>query len=93
MVELKALEEGLKPCRSLGLSKVYIEGDSQIVLNAIRNRVTPNCVLNSKLEEVLNLLDKFEDNRICHIFQEGNQIVDSLANRGEDGENLLVFRN
>ena len=36
LAELEALDRGLQLCSSLGLSKVVIEGDSQIVLNAVR---------------------------------------------------------
>ena len=92
LVELTTLEEGLKICQHFGLSKLVIEGDSQIVLNAIRNKSTPNWVLNSKLEEVIHLLDRFEDIRICHIYREGNKKADLLANKGVDGVNLLEFR-
>ena len=45
LAELTTLEEGLKTCHQLGLSKLIIEGDSQIFLNAIRNRSNPNWVL------------------------------------------------
>ena len=72
LAELRALEEGLKLCHHLSLTKIVIEGNSQIILNVIRNRVTPNWVLNSKLEEVISLIDRFEDIGICHIYQEGN---------------------
>ena len=68
--EGRTLEEGLKLCLQLGLSKIYIERDSQIVLNAIRNRKTPNWVLNSKLEEIIYFIDRFEDVRIFHIFSQ-----------------------
>ena len=61
LAELKALQEGIQICLNLSISKLITKGDSQIVLNAIRKRETPNWVLNSKLEEVLNLLDLFED--------------------------------
>ena len=80
LVELKALEEGLKICSDLGLSKIVIEGDSQIILNAIRKKTTPNWVLNSRLEWIILLLDHFEDIKIEHIYREGNGKADSLAN-------------
>ena len=85
LAELEALDLGLQLCISLGLSKVIIEGDSQIILNAVRKRVTPNWVLNSKLKEVLMHIDQIEEIQICHIFREGNQKADWLANKGVDG--------
>ena len=90
LVELEALDKGLHLCHDLGLTKVIIEGDSQIILNVIRKRVTPNWVLNSKLSEVLDLLDRFVDIQICHIFREGNQKADYLANKGADRANFQV---
>ena len=68
VAELEALEKGLKLCHKLGLSKIFIEGDSQVVLNAIRQKSTPNWVLNSKLREVLIEVEKFEDVHIGHIY-------------------------
>lgn len=86
LVELEALREGLQIFLDLVLSKIIIEGDSKIVLNAVRKRSMLNLVLNSKLEEVLNILDRFPDTQICHIFWEGNQKDDPLANKGTKGE-------
>ena len=92
LAKLEALEEGLKLCHQLGLSKLIIKGDSQIILNVIRNRATPNWVLNSKLEEVITLIDRFEEIMIFHIYREGNQKVDTLANKGVDGFKLMEIR-
>ena len=76
LVELEVLEAGLNLCLEVGITKVVIEGDSQIILNMIRKRSTPNWVINSRLEFFLNLIDRFEDYRICHIYREGNSIAD-----------------
>ena len=91
LAELEALFHGLQLCLRLNLPNVIIEGDSQIVLNAIRKCSTPNWVLNSQLEEVLVVLDRLEEYRICHIYREGNLIADNLANSGADGVNVLYF--
>ena len=92
MVEFLALEEGLHTCLQLGISKLIIEGDSQIVLNAIRTHSTPNWILKSRLQEVILPLDKFEELSFYHIFREGNSKTDSLANYGVDGFYLSKFR-
>ena len=91
IVELEALERGLQLCENLRLSKIIVEGDSQIILNAIRKKKTPNWVLNSKLQNVLMLLDKFEDIQISHIFREGNKKADVLANMSADGDSKLLY--
>ena len=92
LAEFTALEEGLQSCINLGISKLIIEGDSQIILNALRNRATPNWILNSRLLEVLSLLDKFEEIKFCHIYREGNSKADILANLGADGIEVSIFR-
>ena len=60
LAKLEALQEGLQNFLNLGISKLIIEEDSQIVFNAIRKKETPNWVLNSKVEKIPNLLDLFE---------------------------------
>ena len=89
LAEVTTLEEDLRICLQLGISKLIIEGDYQIVLNAIRNISTPNWILNLKLEEFIHWLNKFKDTRICHIYREGNSKVDSLANVGVDDANFV----
>ena len=91
VTELETLERGLQLCFKLGLSRIFIEGDSQVVLNAIRQKKTPNWVLNSKLQEVLILMENFEETFIGHIYREGNVMADGLANRGTDGDRSVVF--
>ena len=85
LAELKALHQGIKLCLQLNHTKVCIKGDSQIIINAIRKQTTPNQVLNSQLGVVLSLIDKLDEYRISHIYREGNQLADHLANLGVDG--------
>lgn len=81
IAEVEALESGLLLCMEVGVTKVVIEGNSQIILNAVRKCSTPNQVINSKLDGVLNLLNNFEDYQICHIYREGNYIVVVVVGR------------
>ena len=92
LVELEALKIGMLLCIEVGVSKVIIEGDSQIILNTIRKHSTPNWILNSRLGEVLDLLDSFEDSQIQHIYHEDNYKADHLANKGVDGDNKHLVR-
>lgn len=82
--------EGLQLGLDLGIEKLIIEGDSQIILNAIRKGNTPNWKINSKLEYALTLIDKFEETIIQHIYREGNKEVDILTNQGANGENFVI---
>ena len=91
MAELEAVKEGINLSIKLKIKKLMIEGDSQIIINALRKGVTPNWVLNSKLENIIKSLSVFEDIRFIHIFREGNKEADKLANLGTDGINTLHF--
>ena len=93
LAELEAVLEGIKLCIKLGLTKVIIEGDSQIVINALRKKSTPNWVLNSKLEEVLKIIEDLVTLQLTHIFREGNIKADKLPNLGADGENFIKINN
>lgn len=73
IAELEALIEGLNLSINLGIKKLIIEGDSQIILNAIKNPETPNWKIKSKLEYAITLLNKLEEIRIQHIYREGNK--------------------
>ena len=49
LVELVAIDKGLQLCINIRVPKVIIEGDSQIILNALRKQDTPNWILNARI--------------------------------------------
>ena len=76
--ETKALLDGLKFCNRMGLSQVEVETDSMVLLKMVKNRKCTKWNLKkpwSELMALLHLLIKIE-----HIYREGNQIADLLAN-------------
>lgn len=91
LAEVYALIEGLLLCRRLGLDSIEIEGDSTIIVNAVRKGSTPNWFLNSYIHRVMDILRDFNHFKINHIYREGNKCVDSLANRGVDGEIVEIL--
>ena len=93
LAKLEAILEGIKICIKLGLTKIVIEGDSQIFINALCKRSTPNWVLNLKLEEILKLLEKLETFQLVHIYREGNTKADNLENLGANGSNFIKINN
>lgn len=85
MAEFKALVLGLSLCIELNLAKVEIEGDSAIVVNALRAKKVLSWKLQSLLDSAINMMDKFENVMINHIYREGNTMADALANLGANG--------
>ncbi|XP_057818351.2 uncharacterized protein LOC131031288 [Cryptomeria japonica] len=78
--EITDLEEGLKWASSNGVSKVMIEGDSQVILSGIIKKGFWR--LDAWILRINCLLQKLMDCQFHHIFREGNQVADFLANRG-----------
>lgn len=92
LAELEAVKEGLTLCNRIKIRKLIIEGDSQIILNALRKRTTPNWRINSSLEEAIKKIDNIEEVIIQHIYREGNTEADKLANEGADGKEIFLIK-
>ncbi|XP_059073575.1 uncharacterized protein LOC131874293 [Cryptomeria japonica] len=83
--ELTALVEGLEMCKESGVEKLAIEGDSAIVINALRKGSIPNWRFDVLLSRDLNLGRSFKNIIFNHIFREGNSRADELVNMGANG--------
>lgn len=59
---------------------IEIEGDSVIVVNAVRKDIIPTWVLNSYISRIIESLRDFSHFTINHIYREGNKWVDNLVN-------------
>lgn len=80
--ELMALVEGLALCKSIGCKNLEIEGDSAIIINALRKGSLLNWRLDSILSKAILLCQSFDKIIINHIYQEGNRRADELKNLG-----------
>ncbi|XP_057841590.1 uncharacterized protein LOC131051202 [Cryptomeria japonica] len=81
-----ALEVGLCLCIRQGLSRIIIVGDSHIIINGISWSILHNWKLNKWVPMINEHLITIESYKIGHVYREGNQVVDYLANLGV-GEN------
>lgn len=89
--KFQALILGLNLCRELKVGKMVIEGDSSLVINALRSKKILNWKLGDKLEVALGLLEGFDQVMFNHILREGNVDVDLLSNMGVVGPNRKVI--
>ncbi|XP_059070960.1 uncharacterized protein LOC131862049 [Cryptomeria japonica] len=81
-VEAMALARGLRFCVDNGFTSMEVEGDSQIIINAIKNNLTPNWKLRCYLADITMHLNQFQNYTIFHAFHEENKVADYLANVG-----------
>ncbi|XP_059067669.1 uncharacterized protein LOC131858447 [Cryptomeria japonica] len=65
---------------NMKVEKVHLEGDSQVVVNAIMKGVTPNWRLNKFITLICSKLKTFQDFCISHVRRSGNVIADRLSN-------------
>ncbi|GLJ38905.1 hypothetical protein SUGI_0793080 [Cryptomeria japonica] len=80
--EIRALEVGLNLCIQNGISKVLIEGDSQIIISGIIKSNFQCWKLRKWLPRITHLLELIGTIEIKHVYREGDRMVDYLANLG-----------
>ncbi|GLJ36377.1 hypothetical protein SUGI_0730220 [Cryptomeria japonica] len=57
-------------------------GDGQILINSIKNGVTPNWRIQRILMDIMDALNKFPNYEVKHVFREVNKAGDYMANMG-----------
>ena len=72
----------MKSCENLGIKKLIISGDSQLVIEQMKGRYkvkAPN--LKKYNEEAKRIMTKFSDCSFIHVKREFNKIADELSNK------------
>lgn len=72
--EIRALEAELNLCVQIGISRVIIEGDSQIIINDIIKSNFQCWKLRKWLPHINYLLENIATFEINHVYCEGNQM-------------------
>ncbi|XP_057830892.1 uncharacterized protein LOC131041717 [Cryptomeria japonica] len=85
IAELKALQFGLIECIKHGLNNILVEGDSEIAINAIKRKKTPNWRLQGILDNIIVSLDRIENYEAKHIYREENSEADALSKIAAQG--------
>jgi len=80
--EYYGLKQGLERCRDLGINKVTLYSDSELVVNQMNGKYkVKNQELAPLNQEVKAISDSFEKVTIVHVPRELNKITDSEVNR------------
>ena len=84
--EYAALLMGLRRALALGLRRVEIRADSELLIKQLGGDYrVKNAALKPLYEEAQNLRQQFEWTRLRHVRREFNSEADRLANQGIDG--------
>lgn len=76
-VEFMALLDGLNLCRSLGVTEIDIESDSQVVVHAMTGKHARSWEHTYTLRRCLELW--YDSMEIRHVFRQANTVADSCA--------------
>ncbi|XP_059066468.1 uncharacterized protein LOC131857768 [Cryptomeria japonica] len=86
--EFKALQFKLRDCINHGFNNILVEGDSEIAINAIKRKNTPNWRLQGILESIVASLDRIDNYEAKHIYREANSEADVLLKLAAQGSYL-----
>ncbi|XP_042964506.1 uncharacterized protein LOC122298703 [Carya illinoinensis] len=90
VAECRALLDGLRLCKNLGLHDVIVESDSKVVLSWLASGICRLWFLWDFWEEIRDISIEINA-RFCHVFREANMAADFLAKKGTLGENIDFF--
>ena len=82
IAEFWALKDGLLLASQLGISKLLVELDAQIVVNLLHSSRPCNNSFSSLLNDCRYLLRQFQQVKVNHVFQEATRCADFLAKGG-----------
>nr|ABA92237.1 retrotransposon protein, putative, Ty3-gypsy subclass [Oryza sativa Japonica Group] len=87
VAEYEALLHGLRIAISLGIRRLIVRGDSQLVVNQVMKEWS--CLDDNMMayrQEVRKLEDKFDRLELTHVLRHNNEAADRLANFGSKRE-------
>nr|AAR06299.1 putative gag-pol protein [Oryza sativa Japonica Group] len=87
MAEYEALLHGLRIAISLGIRRLIVRGDSQLVVNQVMKEWScQDDNMTAYRQEVRKLEDKFDGLELTHVLRHNNEAADRLANFGSKRE-------
>ena len=82
MTELWALKDGLTLALQLGIVNLTVEINADMLIFLLNNHSCSNLLMEPLLSDCRNLLLRFSNPVVNHIFREANQCADALAKLG-----------
>jgi ribonuclease HI len=93
VAELAALRRGLELAVANGWRSVWIEGDAQAVVDAVRSRARVRAEEDRRLcGEIADLLPLLDDMTVSHVRRAGNRVAHGFAKLGHGAARPRVWR-
>ena len=85
VAEYRALEAGLEKARELGVRRLSVRLDSQLLVRQLKGEYrVKNAGLKPLFASVRLLIDGFDSVEVAHVRRESNTVADALANAALD---------
>jgi len=82
VAEATALRDGISTALQAGHCRLEVEGDNQIVIQAVQKQILPPWQIAPIIEDIWNMIPSCESISFSHIYREGNMAVDWMAKYG-----------
>lgn len=91
LVELYAVWRGLVLASHMGIRVIWVESDSESVVETITRRRSCSAKASSYLNDIWRLLNNFEEYLISHTWRETNKAADYLSKMVLPGSDVVLF--
>lgn len=82
MAEATAMRNGIKAVAKAGFTNIHIEGDSRILIQAVKRQIQVPWAIQVLVQDINYFLERFNNVVVYHIFRQGNSAADWLAKFG-----------
>ena len=89
--EANATRNAVKLAFEVGVSNLWLEGDSKNIIECIIGKSPPSWTIANLIEETRATLAKFSKIHVTHIFREANLVVDKFMNIGVDSDHKMKW--
>ena len=91
IAEATAMRNGIQAAIQAGYVNLQIEGDNQILIHAIQERIQPPWEIQTLVQNILAYIQLCNNIVIYHIFKEGNRTADWVAKAGHSILSKIVW--
>jgi len=82
VAEATALRDGISTALQAGHCRIEVEGENQIVIQAVQKQIHPPWQIQPIIEDIWNMIPRCEQISFSHIYREGNMAADWMAKYG-----------
>ena len=79
LAEIWAFRDGLLLAKQFNIKNLEIELDASVVISMLNTQSSLNLLLQPLISDCRMLVRQFDEQRILHVFREGNRCADALA--------------